>query len=75
MNNVEYLRRNQAAAYLVERYGVYKTETLTRYASVGGGPKFRRIGRFPVYTAADLDEWAAARISPVVESTAEYTKH
>jgi hypothetical protein len=67
----EYLRRDKAAEYLQQRYGAYTLETLAKLACVGGGPKFRKMGRFPVYTAADLDAWAMMRMSPSVSSTAE----
>jgi hypothetical protein len=67
----EYWRRDKAAAYLIQRYGAYTVETLAKLACVGGGPKFRRMGRFPVYTQGDLDSWAIARMSPAVTSTSE----
>lgn len=67
----KYLRRDQAAEYLQSRFGAYTVETLAKLASVGGGPKFRRLGRFPVYTEIDLDNWAISRMSRVVSSTSE----
>jgi hypothetical protein len=67
----EYLRREQAAEYLKKCYGAYTTETLAKMACRGGGPKFRRMGRFPYYTRADLDDWARSRMSPPVSSTSE----
>lgn len=67
----EYLRRHQAAAYLQKRYGAFTVETLAKLASVGGGPKFRRMGRLPLYTQRDLDDWARSRMSPPVSSTSE----
>jgi hypothetical protein len=71
----DYLRRQQAAAYLLDRFGAFTSETLAKLASVGGGPTFRKIGRFPVYTRDDLDAWADKRLSPPVSSTAELTHH
>ena len=67
----EYLRRNQAAEYLMKRYGAYTTETLAKMACRGGGPTFRVMGRFPYYTRADLDDWARSRMSRPVSSTSE----
>lgn len=67
----EFLRRDRAAEYLKEQYGAFTTETLAKLACVGGGPKFRRMGRFPYYTRADLDDWARSRMSPPVSSTSE----
>lgn len=70
----DYLRRDKAAAYLKERYGFGTTETLAKLACVGGGPRYRKLGRFPVYIASDLDEWAESRLSDPVCSTAEFSE-
>lgn len=74
MPDREYLRRTEAAAYLQERYGAYTVDTLAKLASIGGGPKYRKLGVFPVYRPADLDEWAQSRMSPPVSSTAEFAE-
>ncbi|PCI85234.1 MAG: hypothetical protein COB24_13890 [Hyphomicrobiales bacterium] len=68
-----YLRRKQAATYLQERYGAYTTETLAKLATIGGGPSFRKLGRFPLYTKEDLTTWAESRMSKSVKSTSELT--
>ncbi len=70
-----YLRRDRAAAYLQERYGIGSVDRLAKLAVYGGGPKFRKLGRYPVYTEADLDEWAESRLSQPVASTAELQHH
>lgn len=74
MDTPTYLRRNQAADYLQERYGFGTTETLAKLACVGGGPRFRKLGRLPVYTPADLDAWVESRLSAPVASTSEYAE-
>ena len=67
------LNRREASDYLRERYGIRaRPATLAKYASIGGGPLFRRAGRFPVYALQDLDDWAEARLSPLVHSTSEF---
>jgi len=66
-----YLRRAEAAEYLQARYGAYKTQTLAKLAVEGSGPRFRKMGAFTYYLPADLDEWAAARMSAPVKSTTE----
>ena len=71
IEQVNYLRRSEAAAHLKSRYGVGATQTLAKLACIGGGPIFHKIGRFPVYTVADLDAWAAGRMSGPVRSTSE----
>ena len=68
----EVMNRREASEYLRRRYGIQaKPATLAKYASLGGGPRFRRAGRFPVYSAADLDAWAEGRLTGLVASTAE----
>jgi hypothetical protein len=38
--------------------------------SVGGGPIFRKAGKWPLYIEADLDAWALSRISgPVLKAS------
>ena len=69
--NRTYLRRAEAAAYLQERYGAYTTETLAKLACVGGGPRFQKVGSFPLYRAEDLDAWVMSRMSKPVASTSE----
>jgi hypothetical protein len=67
----EYLRRVEAASYLQERYGAYTVETLAKLACVGGGPRFVKMGAFPLYKPEWLDEWAVARMSKPVAHNAE----
>ena len=71
MTQSTYLRREQAAAYLQERYGAYTTETLAKLATIGGGPPFVKFGRFPLYRPEDLETWAISRMSPKVRTTSE----
>ena len=67
-----YLRRDQAAEYIRTRWGIpCKPRTLAKRASVGGGPTFRKAGRFPLYTQADLDDWAKAQIGRPQRSTSD----
>lgn len=66
------LRRREAAAYLLERHGVpIAVATLAKLASIGGGPVLQYYGRIPLYGLAELDDWAAERLSPRVRSTSE----
>lgn len=71
MTHSTYLRREQAATYLQERYGAYTPETLAKLATIGGGPPFVKFGRFPLYRPEDLEAWAVARMSKLVHSTSE----
>ena len=68
----KYMRRQSAARYIRERWGLPCQATwLAKLAVVGGGPLFRRSGRFPVYTKQDLDAWAQSRLSGPLRSTSD----
>ncbi len=65
-------RRTAAARYIVERHGIpCSPNTLAKLACIGGGPAFYKAGRIPLYADADLDAWAASRLSRRVTSTSE----
>ena len=65
------LTRQEAAAFLCERGYRVAVASLNKWASVGGGPRFRRFGRKPLYAPADLIAWAEAKTSAPVHSTSE----
>lgn len=67
-----FLRRAEAATYVTERYGFpCSRQWLAKLAVVGGGPVFRKAGRYPIYQPDDLDLWAQARIGPALRSTSD----
>ena len=66
------LRRQAASVYLRETHGLDRApSTLAKLAVIGGGPIFRRAGRVPLYSADDLDEWVASKLSQPMRSTSE----
>jgi hypothetical protein len=67
------LRRTAAARYVEETYGFpCSPKTLAKWACVSSnGPRFRMVGRIPLYPKTELDAWAQAKIGPLVRSTAE----
>jgi hypothetical protein len=68
-----YRRRRAAAEYLREQRGIPCSEkTLAKLACIGGGPTYRLYGRIPLYSIADLDAYANAKLSKPVRSTSEY---
>jgi hypothetical protein len=68
------LRRGEAAAYVRAKFNIpCAASYLMRLASIGGGPSFRKAGRYPLYSREDLDAWASAKIGPKVRSTSELT--
>jgi hypothetical protein len=70
--DLRFLRRADAAAYVRRTYGFpCSRQWLAKLAVIGGGPVFRKAGRFPIYRPADLDAWAQSRIGPVQSSTSD----
>jgi hypothetical protein len=67
----DYLDRRDAAYYLTKRGFKVSYNTLQKWATVGGGPPYRIFGGRALYTAADLDEWAEAKCSPVKLSSSD----
>jgi hypothetical protein len=64
------LRRTEAAQHIHDKWGYpCSPKTLAKYASIGGGPRFRKAGRFPLYHPDDLDRWITGKLSDVVTST------
>jgi hypothetical protein len=65
-----FLRRADAAHHVRTNWGIpCSTKWLAKLAVIGGGPIFRKAGRFPIYLPADLDAWAEARIGAPRRST------
>jgi hypothetical protein len=68
------LRRAEAAEYVNGKWGYpCSPKTLAKYAVIGGGPCFRKAGRFPLYHPDDLDRWVGGKLSDVVTSTSALT--
>jgi hypothetical protein len=68
----EFMRRADAARYIRENYGIpCAAPTLAKYACIGGGPAFRKAGKFPIYSREDLDSWAQQRLGVRARSTSE----
>jgi len=66
----DFMRRADAARYIRETYAFpCVPTTLAKYACLGGGPAFRKAGKFPIYSRDDLDAWAKQRLGEVVPST------
>ena len=73
MSYTTYYRRRAAAEYLRQQRGIpCSQKTLAKLACIGGGPIYRLFGRIPLYSIADLDAYAEAKLSKPVRSTSEY---
>ena len=51
-----YLTCDEAGAFLK-----LSPRTLEKLRTIGGGPRFRKLGRRVMYSQADLDTWADSR--------------
>ena len=66
------LRRSEASGYLKEKWGIDRAPaTLAKYASIGGGPRFLKANRIPIYPPEYLDEYAVSILSPPLTSTSD----
>ncbi len=64
------LRRSEAAAYVTATWGFpCATRTLAKLVVLGHGPLYVKAGRIPLYDPADLDAWAASKITGKFSST------
>jgi hypothetical protein len=71
-SNSRPMRRDEASAYLRDRHGIqHSPDYLAKLAVTGGGPRFHKARRTPIYTIEHLDEYAAEVTSPPVRSTSE----
>ena len=66
-----YLTRPEAADYLTQRGFPVAKATLQKYATVGGGPLYRRFGARVLYHPDDLDAWAKAKLTPAIAGSFE----
>jgi hypothetical protein len=65
------LSRREAAEYIKTVHNIpCSWRTLAKLACVSSdGPPFRRAGRWPLYSASDLDAWALSQLGPLMRST------
>jgi hypothetical protein len=70
-NDKRLLNRQEASTFLGEHGYRVAVASLNKWASVGGGPRFRKFGRRPLYAPSDLIAWAESRTSPLVGSVTE----
>ncbi len=67
----EYLTREEASAYLTALGLKITKTTLQKMATLGGGPAYSIFGSRAVYTPANLDAWAEAKLTAPRTSTSE----
>jgi len=63
MQDLKGLNTRQAAEYLKEKYNIPPTPgTMEVWRTYGRGPRYRKVGRWVVYSPADLDRFATGQI-------------
>jgi len=65
------LTRRQLAEMLTAEGFPISPATLATKATRGGGPKFQRFGRIPLYRWGDGLQWAQSRLSAPISNTSE----
>jgi hypothetical protein len=68
-----YLDQDQASEYLAEKGLKIAPKTFGKLRVIGGGPRYRKFGRKPLYAPLDLDEWVEKKLSEPLRSTSEAT--
>jgi hypothetical protein len=71
MHPSQYLRRKDAASYLIANYGFGAERTLAKGVVTGDTPEYRKAGRIVLYTREALDEWARGKIGAPQRSTSD----
>jgi hypothetical protein len=71
MQHDGFLRRRDAANYLVGKYGFGAERTLAKGIVTGDTPEFHKAGRIVLYTREALDKWALAKIGAPQRSTSQ----
>lgn len=66
-----FLNPKDASAHLAAKGIVRSPKTLAKLRCVGGGPKFRKLGRSVVYEDNSLDDWVEDLLSDEYSSTSE----
>lgn len=66
------LRRDEASAYLLQRYNIRcAPATLAKMVTTGGGPRYFKSNRSPLYPRDELDSWATRHLGPLRSSSSD----
>lgn len=71
IESTPFLNREQAAEYIRAKGLPCAKLTLQKYATIGGGPKFRKFGSRVVYKPEEVDLWIDERLSAPIGSTSQ----
>jgi hypothetical protein len=68
-----FLTRKQSADFLTEQGLPVTSNTLQKFATVGGGPEYSIFGNKAVYAPDKLLAWAEGKLAASRKSTSEVT--
>lgn len=68
---IKHLDTSEASAFLTERGYATASATLNKLRCIGGGPRFVKFGRRPLYTEQSLLEWVEVRTTHSLRSTSD----
>ena len=72
----KFLNKKEASSYLTNELGIsVSTHTLSKYITIGGGPKYFKFGWRVVYTIESLTEWVNKKISNPLKGSFEIVKN
>jgi hypothetical protein len=71
MQDLHYLRPQDAAEFLQKLVGIGNVRTLANLRVTGGGPTFRKLGKSVIYAPEDLRSWVLEKMTPALESTSQ----
>ena len=66
----DFYSQDEASEFFAHRGLSVSPKTLAKLRSVGGGPEFRKFGRYAVYERQALADWAQSRLSAPRSCTA-----
>jgi hypothetical protein len=72
LDGKRFYRSREASAFLAERFGLHvSVPALDTRVTRGGGPPYRKWGKFRVYEEGDLIAWVAVRLGAPLGSSSE----
>lgn len=67
-----FLHRDEVSRHLWDAFAIrVAPATLAKLASTGGGPKFHKVGRTPIYPLDEVEAWARKRLGPLLSSSSD----
>ncbi|MBI0435425.1 DNA-binding protein [Roseomonas sp. KE0001] len=64
--------RQEATLYLYQKHGLkVAVGTLAKLVTTGGGPRYFKMGRSPLYPKQELDRWALEKLGKLRTSSSD----